>query len=126
MQCQPNRLYVSAEPPAIASSGAGVLSLSGSGPTSALPTSGSAQRRSLRRLLANATASAGGLDGFPWRLEVDFLNNEVWTSTILEDTVEIRVSGVYSMWFVICDQGLPEVCARPPPATRCTSPSAVL
>jgi hypothetical protein len=50
--------------------------------------------------------------GFPWRIEVDFLNNDLSTHTILKDTISIEESGVYSMWFVICDPKQHEVCSQ--------------
>lgn len=51
-------------------------------------------------------------EGFPWRADVDFKDDEVTTKTIVEDPISIAESGLYSMWFVSCDPRLPEVSAH--------------
>jgi hypothetical protein len=59
------------------------------------------------------TNTSAPYTGFPWRLEVDFLGKDLSTHTILEDTVTIYESGVYSLWFVVCDPTLKQVCHLP-------------
>lgn len=112
LQCQPNRLYIASSnplptlagpPTAAQTNNSSPLSLSP--PSTALKPS----RRISTTSLTNTSDDTSSYQGFPWRTEVDFLNNDHSTHTMLKDTIFIEESGVYSMWFVICDPKQHEV-----------------
>lgn len=133
LQCPLHRVYVADalpegtnEPVSAISALVAALSDGGGGNTT--------QRRALRDAHGQAgifgeeatptdarNVSAAPYEGFPWRTEVDFLGKDHATQTIIDDTVTVHESGVYSMWFVACDPALADV--RAPAASRCsTSP----
>ena len=109
LQCVPNRLYIGSgapSPPALSVAAAATAAA----PVSSL---GDRIKATVDQLTTGGSEDSANVsaafDGLPWRAEVDFLNDELNTHTMLEDRVTIRTSGVYSMWFVTCDPKLSEV-----------------
>jgi hypothetical protein len=111
LQCVPNHLYIGSNapsPPGISATNTASSPLSAFDRIKATVgqvTTGTAED--------NAQVSATyEFEGFPWRAEVDFLNADLTTHTIGQDTIRVNTSGVYSMWFVTCDPRLTEVRTR--------------
>eukprot|EP00892_Ulva_mutabilis_P006518 jgi/Ulvmu1/4238/UM191_0011.1 len=48
------------------------------------------------------------LDSFPWKFEIDFMNDDTHSSPV-QETLTINETGVYIMMFVVCDPALSQV-----------------